>query len=161
MHTLTPRWQRLVDASDKTCPRCASTEQEVQKAFEHLKHSLADTFGHDAGDLALRESGRLLRENLRKSDIACRYGGEEVVLVLPDSSLTDASQRVEQIRALIEKLDIRHGGQLMATMTMSAGVAAASEHGSTMEELIRAADDALYAAKHAGRNCIVAYRPRD
>jgi len=120
-----------------------------------------DSFGHDAGDLALRESGRLLRENLRKSDIACRYGGEEFALVLPDSSLPDASQRVEQIRVLIEKLEIRHGGQLMATMTLSAGVAAAPEHGSTMEELIRAADDALYAAKHAGRNCIVAYRPRD
>ncbi len=119
-----------------------------------------DNFGHDMGDLALRESGRLLRENLRKSDIACRYGGEEFVLILPDSGLEDAGQRIEQFRALFEKLDIRYNGQILASITMSAGVAAAPEHGSTMEELIRAADEALYSAKHAGRNRIAAYQTR-
>jgi diguanylate cyclase (GGDEF)-like protein len=118
-----------------------------------------DTFGHDTGDLVLRESGRLLHENLRKSDIACRYGGEESVLVLLDSSLASASQRLEQVRVLFERLEIRHSGQLLATTTVSGGVAAAPEHGSTMPELIRAADDALYAAKHAGRNCVTAYQP--
>jgi diguanylate cyclase (GGDEF)-like protein len=127
--------------------------------LDHFKR-FNDTFGHEAGDLILRETGRLLREHLRKSDIACRYGGEEFVIVLPDSTLEDASKRLEQVRILFEKLEVRHGGQLMATITGSAGIAAAPEHGTTMEELLRAADSALYAAKHAGRNCIATYQPQ-
>jgi len=126
--------------------------------LDHFKR-FNDTFGHDTGDLVLREAGRLLRENLRKSDIACRYGGEEFVLVLPGSSLADAIQRVEQLRVLFEKLEIRQNGQLMATTTISAGIAATPEHGSTMEILMQAADKALYAAKDAGRNRIAAYEP--
>lgn len=117
-----------------------------------------DAFGHDAGDLILRESGRVLLEGLRKSDIACRYGGEEFVLILPDSSLEDTGQRIEQVRRAFEELEIHHSGQRLATMTVSAGVAAAPEHGSTTEELLRAADEALYAAKQAGRNRVVSYR---
>jgi diguanylate cyclase (GGDEF)-like protein len=127
--------------------------------LDHFKR-FNDTFGHDTGDLVLRETGRLLRENLRKSDIACRYGGEEFVLVLPDSSLGDASQRLEQVRLLFEKLEIRQNGQLMATTTISVGVAASPEHGSMMDILLRAADDALYAAKDAGRNRVSAHQPQ-
>jgi diguanylate cyclase (GGDEF)-like protein len=111
-----------------------------------------DTFGHDAGDLALRELGRVLREHLRKSDIACRYGGEEFLVVLPDSGLMDTRQRLEQIRLRFERTQIRQDGKLLAAITFSAGIAAAPDHGTTQEELLRAADDALYAAKQAGRN---------
>jgi len=120
-----------------------------------------DTFGHDAGDLALRESGRVLRENLRKSDIACRFGGDEFMLVLPDSSLADTGLRLDQIRLQFERLEIRRSGKLLATMTFSAGIAAAPEHGSSPEELLRAADEALYAAKQAGQNRVLSYRVRD
>jgi len=128
--------------------------------LDHFKR-FNDTFGHDAGDLVLREAGRLLNENLRKSDVACRLGGEEFMLVLPHASLADAGQRVEQVRILFEKLEIRYSGQLMATTTISAGVAAAPEHGTTAEVLMRAADDALYAAKDAGRNCVATYQPQN
>lgn len=115
-----------------------------------------DAFGHDAGDSLLREFGQVLRERVRKSDISCRYGGDEFVLVLPDSSLADTQQRVEQIRVLVKELQIRHGGPLLDTMTVSAGVAEAPEHGSTPPELLHAADNALYAAKQAGRDRVVA-----
>jgi diguanylate cyclase (GGDEF)-like protein/PAS domain S-box-containing protein len=117
-----------------------------------------DTYGHDAGDLVLREVGRMLREHLRRSDVACRYGGEEFVLVLPDSSLADTQQRLDQIRLLFERLETRHDGALLGSITLSAGVASAPEHGATGEELLRAADVALYAAKHAGRNAVVVYQ---
>jgi len=122
-----------------------------------------DTFGHDAGDTLLRELGRLLRAKLRKSDISCRYGGEEFVLVLPDSSLADAEQRVEQIRGLIKELQIQHGEQLLGALTVSAGVAQADEHNSDPSKLLRAADEALYAAKNAGRDRVVVYpvKPSD
>jgi diguanylate cyclase (GGDEF)-like protein/PAS domain S-box-containing protein len=120
-----------------------------------------DTFGHDAGDLVLRESAHMFQERLRKSDIACRYGGEEFVLVLADSGLEDARQRLDRIRGLFERSQLYHEGKLLGRMTFSGGIAAAPEHGITAEELLRAADEAVYSAKQAGRNCLVNFRPRE
>jgi diguanylate cyclase (GGDEF)-like protein len=120
-----------------------------------------DTFGHNAGDSILRGLAHALRENLRKSDISCRYGGDEFVLVLPDSSLADAQQRVEQIRALVKERQIRQGYSVVDMPTLSAGVAEAPKHGSTTTELLHAADNAMYAAKQAGRNRVVAYQANE
>jgi diguanylate cyclase (GGDEF)-like protein/PAS domain S-box-containing protein len=120
-----------------------------------------DTFGHDAGDSMLRELAHALCEKLRKSDIACRYGGDEFVLVLPDSSIADTGQRLEQIRLLVKELPIRSGYSELGPITLSAGVAAAPEHGSTAPELLHAADVALFAAKQAGRDRVVAYQAKD
>lgn len=120
-----------------------------------------DTYGHDAGDLLLRELGRLLRGNVRKSDISCRYGGEEFVLVLPDSSLADAEQRLKQIRTLVKELQITHGEQTLGTMTVSAGVAQADERCANPSDLLRAADEALYIAKNAGRDRVVVYPAKE
>jgi diguanylate cyclase (GGDEF)-like protein/PAS domain S-box-containing protein len=120
-----------------------------------------DTFGHNAGDSILRGLAHALRENLRKSDISCRYGGDEFVLVLPDSSLADAQQRVEQIRALVKERQIRQGYSAGDMPTLSAGVAEAPKHGSTTTELLHAADNAMYAAKQAGRNRVVAYQANE
>jgi diguanylate cyclase (GGDEF)-like protein len=120
-----------------------------------------DSFGHDAGDSLLRELGRLIRGKVRKSDIPCRYGGEEFVLVLPDSSLADAEQRIEQLRVLINELQIPHGEQLLGSLTVSAGVAQADEHSYNPNELLRAADQALYAAKNAGRDRVVVYQAKE
>ena len=129
--------------------------------LDHFK-KFNDTFGHQAGDLLLRELGQVLREKLRKSDIACRYGGEEFVIVMPDSSLADTCQRVEEIRVLVKKLEIRYGEQLLGTITISAGIAGTREHGGiTMREFLHAADTALYAAKQAGRDRVVVYQEKE
>jgi len=128
--------------------------------LDHFKR-FNDTFGHDAGDLALREAARVMSMNLRKSDIACRLGGEEFALVLPDSSLADTLQRVEQVCALVKQIEIRHGGHLLGTMTLSAGIAGSPEHATTARELLRAADIALFSAKRAGREQVVVYEPAD
>jgi diguanylate cyclase (GGDEF)-like protein len=120
-----------------------------------------DAFGHDAGDSLLRDLAHTLSEKLRKSDIACRYGGDEFVLVLPDSSIADTQQRLEQIRVLLKEGQNRRGGSLVGPVTISAGVAAAPEHGSTAPELLRAADVALFAAKEAGRDRVVAYQTQE
>jgi diguanylate cyclase (GGDEF)-like protein/PAS domain S-box-containing protein len=120
-----------------------------------------DTFGHAAGDSLLRELGRVLGEKLRKSDISCRYGGDEFVLVLPDSSLVDTQKRVEETCVLAKELQIQHGGSLLGTMTLSAGVAQAGVHGSNPSELLRAADNALYAAKQAGGDRVVIYQAKE
>jgi diguanylate cyclase (GGDEF)-like protein/PAS domain S-box-containing protein len=121
--------------------------------IEHFK-CINDTFGHAAGDALLAELGRILLENLRKSDITCRYGGDEFVLILPDSSLDDTRHRVQQILKLVKELRIWHDGQLLESLTVSAGVAAAHEHNFNGHEILRAVDEALYAAKQAGRDLV-------
>jgi diguanylate cyclase (GGDEF)-like protein len=132
----------------------------VMLDLDQFKH-LNDTIGHDAGDSLLRQLGQMLRDKLRKSDLAYRYGGDEFVLVLPDSSLADTQRRVEQIRVLIKETHIRHGCSVPDTLTISAGVAEAPEHGTTAPELLHAADNALYAAKQAGRDRVVAYQAKE
>lgn len=116
-----------------------------------------DSHGHDAGDVLLRELGQLMRAKLRKSDILCRYGGEEFVIVLPDSSLIDAEQRIDQIRAQLKEVQIPHGGEFLPAPTLSAGIAQADEHNFDPGELLRAADKALYSAKNAGRDRVIRY----
>jgi diguanylate cyclase (GGDEF)-like protein len=119
-----------------------------------------DTFGHDAGDSLLRQLGHMISDQLRKSDISCRYGGDEFVLVLPDSSIADTEQRMEQILALVRELPAQNGAPRRDTITVSAGIASAPEHGSTAAELLQVADNAMYAAKHAGGNCVVVYQAK-
>ena len=124
--------------------------------IDHFKH-FNDTFGHEAGDLMLRELGHLLRENIRKSDIACRFGGEEFVLVLLNSPLEASCQHLEKIRSHVNELQVRFREQLLGTMTLSVGIVEALRHNLTADELLRAADEALYAAKRAGRDRIVVF----
>src|SRR5207253_11290092 len=99
-----------------------------------------DTFGHDAGDALLRELGQVLREKLRKSDISCRYGGDESVLVLPDSSLADTQKRVEEICVLAKEMQVPHRAPLLGTTTLSSGNALAAVQRSNLGELRGAAD---------------------
>lgn len=117
-----------------------------------------DSFGHGAGDSLLRKFGNVLQQHLRKSDISCRYGGDEFVLVLPDSTIQATQERVEHIRMLVKGLQQNQSGdQIVGRFTLSSGIAQAPEHGETASELLQAADDALYAAKQAGRDHIVTY----
>jgi diguanylate cyclase (GGDEF)-like protein/PAS domain S-box-containing protein len=132
----------------------------VMLDLDHFK-PFNDTFGHDAGDSLLRQLGQMLRENLRKSDIACRYGGDEFVLVLPDSSLADAERRAEQICTLVKELKIRHSDPPLDAITTSVGVAGGLEHDFTADELLQAADHAMYAAKQAGGNRVVVYQAKE
>jgi diguanylate cyclase (GGDEF)-like protein/PAS domain S-box-containing protein len=120
-----------------------------------------DSFGHGAGDALLREFGRVLRTHLRKSDIACRYGGDEFLLVLPDSSVTDTRDRLEEIRISLKSLPIRYGEQVLDMITLSAGIAQTPEHGTTTSELLQAADEAMYAAKQGGGDFTVIYQTGD
>jgi len=119
-----------------------------------------DSFGHAPGDALLSRFGRVLREHLRKSDISCRYGGDEFVLVLPDSSIADTQERMEQIRIFLKGLQIHHGEQVLGMITLSAGLAQTPEHGATASELLRAADEAMYAAKQAGGDRLVIYQTK-
>jgi len=114
-----------------------------------------DTFGHEAGDLVLRELGALLRSHIRASDLACRFGGEEFALVLPDASLEGAMQKAEAVRASVRGLDLKYRDQPLGRITASLGVALFPGHAEDADSLMRVADEALYHAKGGGRDRVV------
>jgi len=121
--------------------------------LDHFKQ-FNDKFGHAAGDSVLRSVGILLRGNTRTSDVACRYGGEEFIVVLPGAGLELAHERAEFLRMIFEQSEITFNGMPLKA-TLSAGVSAFPAHGSTGEDLIRAADSAMYGAKRSGRNRVL------
>ena len=117
--------------------------------------SVNDQFGHLAGDEVLKSFGELMRRTSRGSDVCCRWGGEEFLLVLPDMSLEVAETRAEQLRTAIAQTDILFDGTHIH-VTASFGVAAFPRDGTTGDHLVNAADQELYAAKNSGRNCVFA-----
>jgi len=126
----------------------------IMMDMDHLK-LFNDRFGHEAGDALLRALGAYLKASVRGGDIACRYGGDEFLLILPDTCLEVARARAEELRDGAEELlpEGRHGP--IGPVTLSMGVAAFPQHGKTASAVLSAADEALYRAKRQGRNQVV------
>lgn len=121
---------------------------------DHFKR-FNDTHGHAAGDALLARVGQLLQELVRNEDIACRYGGEEFTVVLPEADAAAAMQRAEQIRAAIAATTIVHLRQTFGPATCSIGLATSTGDRDTPQQLLQAADAALYRAKAEGRDRVV------
>lgn len=119
--------------------------------FKHFN----DTYGHAAGDVVLREFGNLLLRHFRGGDIACRYGGDEFVVVLLDTSLEMTRERAERLCEHARHINIQFEGQPLETVTFSIGVAVFPKDGSTRAEVLKAVDIALYRAKQEGRGRVV------
>ncbi len=119
--------------------------------LDHFKR-FNDSFGHDAGDTMLREFSTVLKGAVRGGDIACRYGGEEFALILPEASLEVSRARAERLRESVKHMNVHNRGQGLGNVTVSIGIAAFPEHGGDLETLLKAADSALYSAKGAGRD---------
>jgi len=122
--------------------------------IDHFK-SVNDTHGHDVGDLVLREFANRFRSNTRGVDLACRMGGEEFVLIMPDCDAEQALQIAERLRACVAADPFTVDGALKLRVTASVGVAALDDHDEGPETLFKRADNALYAAKRDGRNRVV------
>ncbi|HVF26559.1 MAG TPA: diguanylate cyclase, partial [Anaerolineales bacterium] len=122
--------------------------------IDHFK-SFNDKYGHAAGDALLRELGHFLQSHIRAEDVACRYGGEEFILIMPDTSLETAQQRAEYIRDQAKEVHIHDIGLSLTGITLSLGIAIYPQHGRSMETVMHAADAALYRAKQEGRNRVV------
>jgi diguanylate cyclase (GGDEF)-like protein len=122
--------------------------------IDHFKR-FNDTWGHEAGDLVLQTVGHLLMEKTRVYDLAFRYGGEELVLVMPGCRLDDALIKLDQIRHDIEALSLSFRAEVIPKVTVSIGVAETT--GGAPETLLRRADEALYQAKRQGRNRVHAF----
>jgi diguanylate cyclase (GGDEF)-like protein len=125
--------------------------------LDHFKH-FNDTFGHEAGDTLLRELGTFLQSNIRAEDIACRYGGEEFTLILPEGNAEVTLQRANFLREAIKRMDVKHRNQPLGRITASMGVALFPEHGRTRDALLTASDDALYRSKEEGRDRVTVAR---
>ncbi|WED42733.1 diguanylate cyclase [Legionella cardiaca] len=123
---------------------------------DHFK-KINDNYGHDAGDVALREIGKVLEDSVRQGDVAARYGGEEFLLMLHNIDLDKAKKRAEQLRIAISKLQIKFGAQPVIPVTISVGIAIFPRDSKSKEELIELADKALYEAKASGRNQVVCF----
>jgi len=107
----------------------------------------------------LRAIGTLVQSRLRAGDIACRYGGEELLLILPEASAEAAVNRAEDLRSRAKKLEVKHLEMPLGQVTISLGVAVFPAHGKTRDEIVAAADASLYKAKEEGRDRVVVYQP--
>jgi diguanylate cyclase (GGDEF)-like protein len=108
-----------------------------------------DHFGHSAGDLILREVAKVLSSGVRQSDIVCRYGGDEILLILPECSLDEATRRAQALRSKIAEAQYQFQSMTLGKVSLSFGTAALPGNGVSSEDLLKAADDALYRQKRS------------
>jgi len=147
----------LLETMDRELARAKRNQLSVGVIMIDVDHfkGFNDTYGHDAGDAVLRVFGDFLKKQMRREDIPCRYGGEEFVLVLPGMDETNLLNRCEDIRNKTKQLLIEHRDQKLGTITISLGAALFPQHGHFPDELITAADSAMYQAKKQGRDRVV------
>jgi diguanylate cyclase (GGDEF)-like protein len=146
--------EETLDREIRRASRHGTTVGIIMFDIDRMK-PINDTYGHDAGDLLLRSLGGLMLNSFRGEDVACRYGGDEFTIVLPEASLVDVWRRAEQLRENVKKLDIKYEGRSVGAITLSIGVAAYPDHGLTAERVLLAADAASYASKSDGGDRIV------
>lgn len=144
-------------ALEREMYRAARRERELAVMMLDIDHfkQFNDSFGHEAGDVVLREVAECLRASVRNEDIVCRFGGEEFIVILPEIETAVALNRAELLRQTVSELAVRYHGHPLRQVTISVGVAVFPRHAETADELLRCADRALYAAKHRGRNRVV------
>ena len=142
--------RELARAARERYPLCV-----VMIDIDHFK-DVNDTHGHGAGDLVLRALADRVTKQSRQGDFVCRFGGEEFVLVMPNIGIEIAKERALELHRIIEELSVLYG-RFNLSITVSMGLACYPEHGDTKEDLMRAADKALYTAKREGRNQISVY----
>lgn len=121
--------------------------------IDHFKE-VNDTYGHEAGDMVLHELGKFLLSNTRGEDMACRYGGEEFLLIMSEASLRMTQKRAQELWSKIRRFHLEYRG-IALPLTISIGVASLPDHGPTVKDVLKAADTALYQAKAEGRDRIV------
>jgi diguanylate cyclase (GGDEF)-like protein len=120
---------------------------------DHFK-KFNDNHGHDAGDMVLRAVGTALENACDGDQLPCRLGGEEFMVLLPETSIGKGTEVAEELRAAIEAINVRYGEKTLPRITISAGVAGHPDHGLMPQDLMKSADDALYASKAGGRNMV-------
>ncbi len=147
---LTESLRRSLNARHSTGAPLAVVAIDV----DHFKR-FNDNHGHDAGDMVLRAVAAALAQLCDRDELACRIGGEELMVMLPATTIPEAMIRAEAMRAAVEAVTVRYGEKTLPRITISLGVAVAPDHGILPQDLMLVADDALYKAKAAGRNQVM------
>jgi diguanylate cyclase (GGDEF)-like protein len=144
----------LENVLERECRRAVRSRRPLTVLMIDVDHfkQFNDTWGHEGGDAVLRELSALMRAHFRGDDIACRYGGEEFVVVLGEATVEHAFARAEELRREVHRLIAEYRRQPLGSITISIGLATLPDHGVSPEDLITAADRALYQAKSAGRD---------
>ena len=148
----------LDETLDRELSRAAREDYPVCVIMVDIDHfkRVNDTHGHEAGDLVLKAIAETLSDHCRRGDFACRYGGEEFVVALPNITLETAYARAEDLRKSLNLLSVPYEEHNLS-VTISMGIACFPENGQTRDCILRAADQAMYAAKEAGRDHILSY----
>lgn len=144
---------RLLEAEIVRSQRYHHVFAVLMLDFDHFKR-INDNFGHQAGDIALRQAAAALTSGLRPVDCVSRYGGEEFAIILPETSLAGALLVAERLRRTICEIPVEVAIQKAINISVSIGIAVFPEQGNSSQALIALADSALYEAKRAGRNCV-------
>jgi diguanylate cyclase (GGDEF)-like protein len=147
----------VIDAEMRRARRSEAPLSILMFDVDRFK-AINDRYGHLAGDAMLAAIGARMREVLRRSDVRCRYGGDEFLVVLPETSAKDASRVAGWLRSELQEVRIDVGRESISP-TVSIGVATAAEGDADAESFIGRADAALYQAKQAGRNCVREHGP--
>src|SRR3989442_1274108 len=152
----------LEESLERELQLAGRKKQSIAVLFLDLDHfkRFNDTFGHEAGDMVLQSLADLFRNFFRATDICCRYGGEEFAIILPESSSQNAAIRADALRSEVKSRRLQYKEQTLVQITLSAGVAAFPEHGSTSLDLVNIADQCLYQAKARGRDVRTVAAPR-
>jgi diguanylate cyclase (GGDEF)-like protein len=147
----------LEETLDREVRRAGRAGQSLGLLMIDLDHfkKFNDTYGHDAGDAILRETAQSLVKGVRAEDFVCRFGGEEIVVILPTADVEASRARAERLRLRIKELNVSHQGRTLGMISISVGVATFPQHGRSPKELMAAADAALYEAKRGGRDQVV------
>jgi diguanylate cyclase (GGDEF)-like protein len=149
-------------------------KQEIHRAYrkgtsigviiidiDHFKR-VNDTLGHDTGDMLLGKIGKFFQRSIRESDIVCRFGGEEFVIIMPEATVEIAAGRAQELRKSFKLTNLDYESlSPVGEITISLGVSAFPRNGLTAEAIFKAADDALYEAKDSGRDRVGVARVRE
>jgi diguanylate cyclase (GGDEF)-like protein/PAS domain S-box-containing protein len=144
----------MEETLEREFSRCSRSKSDLGLLILDIDHfkKYNDDHGHDAGDMVLIEFANMLNDKLRDGDVACRYGGEEFVLIMPGAPLNVLEQRAELIRNDLKRLVINYQGKVLNNITVSIGISSYPLHAENPKALIKAADIALYEAKETGRD---------
>jgi diguanylate cyclase (GGDEF)-like protein len=147
----------LEEALEMECARADRSDQPLGALMADIDHfkRFNDSFGHDAGDMVLKQFGEVLSRTMRSGDIVCRYGGEEFVMILPGADIAASAILAERVRKEIAGFGFTHHGRALGKITVSVGVASFDAAGRSCPAMMAAADQALYAAKLGGRDRVV------
>lgn len=148
----------LIETFENELSRASRRQHNLGVLMIDLDHfkQFNDEHGHNIGDFILSEFGRLVRLILREEDTPCRYGGEEFTVLLPETDRVGASLVAEKIRKAVRAHSFAHENQSYGPITLSIGISIFPDNGDNASQLIKAADTALYKAKEAGRDRVVA-----